>query len=306
MVLSHVSTRLSLSIPRFFRGECHYLLADVVSCITLKLRYNRAVRYGWVGAGHACNRDGWLYRACPSLKHWQRYKNSCHRRDCPTHWRDWLREESAAAAERVKAAGRQRWQHVVVSLGSKWILPADTDSRVRELDRVRWVLRFVGFTGGTLTAHAARAHTAQEAHDLDAGGHYHGLCAGWCDPELVMALHEAYGVVVRAYGADRMRPFQRFQYILSHAALPSVLNPARMEGSTPRHALTYWGIVSYNKMKLPPLEAQHYCPGCREGFPARSWHDLKLLDAPPPGEWGSLQGLPARTFEPYGSWEAYQ
>lgn len=272
----------------------------------LKLTFDRRVVYRWPGEGHTCEREGFLYRACPSMRHFQRYKNSCHRRDCSKHWRDWLKEESASAAERVRSAGRQRWQHVVISLGDKWELPGDTDGRKKELEKVRWILAFCGFVGGATVAHGARAHTQEDAHAAGSGGHYHILGAGVCDPERVLALHASYGIVVIAYGRDTKRPFERFRYMLSHAALPSVLNPARMEGTTPLHSITYWGILAYNKLKLEARPIEYYCPGCNEWFPARQWHDLRLLAEPPEGkEWGVLTDN-ARWCEPYGSWEGYQ
>lgn len=278
----------------------------VVRQHALKIAVPRSVMYRWPGEGHTCDREGWLYRACPSLKHYNRYPNSCHRRDCSKHWRDWLKEESSAAADRVRAAGRQRWQHVVISLGEGYELASNTESRRMELERVRMLLRFVGFTGGAVVAHSARAHTREEAHRGGSSGHFHALCSGWCDPERVIGLSEQYGYVIVAYGLDVRKPYARMVYMLSHAALPVALNPAQMEGSTALHAVTYWGILSYNKLKVPVVEGAYYCPGCGEWFPARSWHDLRLLAEPPEGEWGDLVGLPVKTFEPYGSWEVYQ
>lgn len=278
----------------------------------LSVKLNRSVRYGFPGDGESCGRTGFKWRACPSLKHAVRYKNSCHRRDCPDHWRDWLREETINATRRIihYHNGEQKpiRQHIMISLSEGASLPGSSISRRTEHEKVIWIAKFIGLKAGAMVGHAKRAHTVQEAHDRDDGAHYHMVAYGWVNPELVMAVNAVYGVVVRAYGRDSWSVFKRVEYMLSHCGTPYI-NPARTEGTkVSLHSLTYWGELCYNSKKMIEFAeepAECYCPGCNARFPLIQWHDLRCLDEPPDLEFCNLDlknayGRPV--FEPKAYW----
>lgn len=257
-----------------------------------KLPLDIPIEYRWAGMGEACDRKGWLYRACPSLKHFTRFPNSCHRRDCPTHWRDWLEDEARAVGKRFERFRGLNWsqvfQHVVVSLYNHAELPGTASQATTQRKRVYSILKAVGVTGGAVCLHPARVHTNAEYEDAEAegGAHWHGVVTGWIDYTKVRALSERTGAVIKGLGNSRGTPRQIARYMLSHCVQPVLI--LHIEGSRkdrPAHCLTWFGELSYNK--LPTHEIDHdgvYCCGCREAFLLRDWVRIEWrgLDRPPP------------------------
>lgn len=271
------------------------------------------VEWKWVGTGYDCGQPSeWRYYLCPSKKHYVRVPVSCGRRDCERHWRDWLRVESVAIAERVRChpQARYRRQHVVVSWKDD-VLPTTARERSRRLHAVYRILKRVGVRGGAVVVHPARVHTYAEYQESEHEGcndvHYHVIGIGWINPKLVEREHKRSGVVIVGYGRDKKSAYGRAEYMLSHCVYPVALNPAGNGESKggQLHAVTYFGELSYaSKLRACRGEHTRYCPLCRKSYPIREWNEIEWADRPPDrGDYGVVGDSVYVVSERERAWE---
>ena len=265
----------------------------------LKLRYNRVLSWELPGHGEDCGKVGGGYRACPSQKHYVRYKFSCSQRDCPRHHRDWLKLEARRSSYRIS----KLWmpgtvlQEVIIAFPSA-IPPKTTDEATAQRELVYWILKFLGVDGGLDVFHDRRIRK-HGRHPHSQNIHHHALCQGRIDPELVCGLYEQYGIIVKGLGRTR-NVRKKIEYMLSHCAIPTVVtNPANNEKYGNIIHVTHWfGSWSYNKNRIPDMPKMMFCPGCRAEFRELDWFRIHFIGSdPPPGKWGELKGLDWRAVD---------
>lgn len=270
----------------------------------------------WAGQGDDCGIRGAHYLVCPTNEHYKRVPNSCGRRDCPEHWRDWLGDEAMAIHERFRYFFSQShyrfWQHCVVSLERKAKLPLTESERRSELRRVYRALEKVGIKGGVVVAHGKRAHTVQDAHTCDDGAHYHCVGVGWINYDKCKKLYEETGILVKSLGNKRWKyVYGCAEYVLSHCVQPCIelVDVNDFETTTnlylscnpygevkPLHCATWWGCMAYNKLKIPEdsgLEPEIYCKMCDKMYPKHQWSVAVGVNEPPDGlpEWGNISDI---------------
>lgn len=196
-------------------------------------------------------------------------ESSCMLRTCPSCFRKWAVKEGRKAAKRIWAASSiiapkrtgRRLVHAVVSFHAQDDIQ---DLRKRAIK----VCKDHGISGGALVFHPFRSDD-DEGYIPDGYIHFHviGLARGnikpGTDPNVI------FKIIKDARRKD-YRGFQKCQeisatifYLLTHCGI--------IKG---RHALAYFGELSYNKLSngklqelIPGLDLdpvhKHRCPSCR-------------------------------------------
>ena len=125
------------------------------------------------------------------------------------------------------------------------------------------------------------------------GPHFHVLGDSWLDLPAVVALHARDGWVVKglkvrgSLGSVRKTAL----YLLSHAGQATLLsagNPAMEEPTrarTPLEAVTWFGTLSYNKLKVPLSRSEGaFCEVCGCLVPLAEWVEVHWRGKGPPPE----------------------
>lgn len=140
----------------------------------------------------------------------------------------------------------------------------------RELRTLAYkISKMAGIQGGSVIYHHLRSYNEEDLEeDLEAGfnwikapaswyysPHFHVLGVGFTSKNKVEHTYKKTGWIVKNLG-ERESLKATAQYQLSHAYIP-------LRG----HALTWFGCMSYNKLKVGPLPLQeHNCPECGSKF----------------------------------------
>ena len=221
----------------------------------------RAVALSWVLPGHGeayhdCGSKG--LRGCsnvaahpggvdgrpPRAEYVEVYRRCCMRAECPLCYEAWAAKEGERAAHRLRAfrVGRfSRPVHVLVSPPSEvWGL-----EYVKLRRKAYQMSRKAGLVGGCAVFHPFRLDP------LRVSPHFHVVGYGWIGG--TAEISRATGWVVRNLGV-RKTLRGTLSYLLSHAGIRSRT-----------HSLTWFGGLSYNKLKVSPLpREEHLCPMCGE------------------------------------------
>jgi hypothetical protein len=174
----------------------------------------------------------------------RRYRNSCHRAECPTCYKSWAMREAEKIVYRLAGCrGVGRSIHVIVSVPRGWY--SKSLSKIRA--KVYSVSKMSGILGGSVIFHAERQ--AKLTKKWYFSPHFHIIGYGW-----VRGTKEGYikhGFVVKNVGIRRTVLGTAF-YQLSHASV-----------SSKHHAVTWFGKMSYNNLHvLPMVKDPEVCPIC--------------------------------------------
>lgn len=232
--------------------------------------------------GHGVERaDGVSYAGKIYVK---RVKNSCKRAECPVCYEKWIAREVNRALRRLEAYSK--WDkpiHVIASPGQ-----ADVDvmdyAKLRK--KANQILRSVGVLGGVMIIHPFRKMQpeAERGSYTFLGGtswylspHFHVVCYGWVSQ--VGQQYERSGWIVKNLGL-RESVGATLYYQLSHAGV--------YIGKHKKATITWFGRLSYSKLKVVEPEKKGVCPICHRQLVRLEW--FGGLDRPPPipeqeGEW---------------------
>jgi hypothetical protein len=197
--------------------------------------------------------------------YFERHIKSCHNPLCPVCWGSWASREMKKAKKRLDAfslKGRSlKPIHVTVSVSRD-----DYDESLLVLrSKLYKVLKSVHFLGGMAIFHPRRKNRYGLWYFSP---HFHMVGYGWLTD--IRRNYVASGWVVKNIGI-RKTVEGTIWYQLSHAGIP--------EG---RHAVTWFGVCSYNKLKLAKEEKEeHLCPVCRSPLREVFWvgsQEMDLLD----------------------------
>lgn len=191
-------------------------------------------------------------------------------RECPECYEKWAAKEGHEAAWRFWTGTQYLYHgypvrrlHYVVSL-----MPYDDESLDDLRDRARKIGKRHGIVGGLLVPHTHRLDD-EGSRELDGTIHFHGIgiAPGNIEAGGTPADNGAVFKVIPDPGsAEKGKPtyrgFRKYsevkrcvQYLLSHCAI--------IEG---KHALTWWGLLSYNMLSSKKLE--DFCPAGYENLMA--------------------------------------
>jgi len=146
-------------------------------------------------------------------------------------------------------ASKRRGSHVSISF------PMDMYDKSPEelMKRVRRFMFDVGIIGSVMVWHPARFDKAN-GWKADVSPHVHMIAFGWIDD--VRAQSDKHRLTIVKHRTLRTDGdyFTAMKYILSHAGIRKN-----------RHSLTYWGALSYSKLKVPKDDPEpEKCPHCGE------------------------------------------
>ena len=199
-------------------------------------------------------------------------KRSCITRDCPECYEKWASKEARKAAWRLwegaryvsRQVGRKRFRllHCVVSFP---IEDSDTTFNTYR-NRAYQVLRQHGVEGGLCIWHPFRKNPESGVFEYDGYVHFHMIGVAWGD---VKPGREDSGYIFKVVRDAERGDYRGFKspgavqralsYLLSHCGV--------MDGV---HAVTWFGVLSYNKMALEKLKA----------FAREGWDDLQRVRSP--------------------------
>lgn len=185
-------------------------------------------------------------------------RSSCMMRHCPHCYQKWAAKQGKEAAWRFWTGINYiyqgyrgiRYLHYFVSLVPK----GESYDELR--DKAREISSKHGFVGGLLIPHCHRLDD-ENSRQPDGTIHFHGIgiapgkiSPGGDDGDTIFRVIKDPG----SDGKPTYRGFRYFsqvkeccQYLLSHAAI--------IEG---KHSLTWWGLLSYNKLNNGTLK--EFCP----------------------------------------------
>jgi len=173
------------------------------------------------------------------------FQKSCYRADCEVCFKKWMARESNKAARRIEKyekLSHQPAKHIVVSVPS-WFYYYGVKELRKEAYRI---LKQVNCIGGTLIFHPFRYH--KDSKSWYYSPHFHVIGFGW-----IVKAEELYrkgGWIVKNKGV-RDSIFATFYYQLSHAGVKKGF-----------HTLTWFGDLSYSKLKVEKEPDSSLCPLC--------------------------------------------
>lgn len=200
----------------------------------------------------------------------EKYELSCGRLSCPVCYEKACGKEAARIEHRIKSFKRKgrstKYYH--------WAISPPAALQYEDPEKL-WIQaqkisKMAGIQGGSIMFHHLRGYNEdKQAEDLAAGfswktapaswiysPHFHIIGVGFTSPAKIEHMNQETGWVVINLG-ERKSIKATAHYQLSHAYIP--------EGRS--HAIRWFGVMSYNKLKVDPLPPQeHKCPGCGADF----------------------------------------
>lgn len=195
----------------------------------------------------------WAWRGCLDHKsHFdgmiraQTYQLCCFRASCPKCADRWGKRATARILERLHASKKNQkyLKHVVVS-PPRWLWHKPIEELRKQ---ARIMAKKAGIEGGLDIVHPFR----RKGKDWYLSPHFHYLAFGW-----VSATDEIFqknGWLVKNIGI-RENPVGTVMYLLSHAGVKKR-----------RHTITWFGDLSYSKLKIEKIDFHIKCPECDGNF----------------------------------------
>jgi hypothetical protein len=198
-----------------------------------------------------CNQ--WAFRGCLNYKkHFdgkmrgQTYQLCCFRASCPICASRWAKRSTARILERLKASEKNQkyLKHVVVSPPT-WLQHKPIEFLRKE---ARKMAKRAGIQGGLDIVHPFRKKGTQ----WYLSPHFHYLAFGWVSQ--TDEIFQKNGWLVKNIGI-RENPIGTIMYLLSHAGVKKR-----------RHSITWFGDLSYCKLKIEKEDFAIKCPDCDGKF----------------------------------------
>ncbi len=203
------------------------------------------------------------------------YKRKCMRAVCPECYEAWASREGEAAEHRMDAYQKTLKQfkkpiHVILSP------PAYDVVDYRAFRREAYTIaKMAGVNAGMVIFHPWRKSKGVVTEGSpyvtkawEYSPHFHILGFGWvCHTS---DIHDKTGWVVKNRGV-RKSTRRTISYLLTHTGISENV-----------HSVTWWGELSYNKLKIAKMPAERpTCPMCESHLiPLFDWSDV--LGEPPP------------------------
>jgi len=233
---------------------------------------------GWHLPGIAEEREDcgkWLTKGClnvpahvksefPGKVFIKTFQKSCYRASCEKCFKKWMARDSNKATRRIEKYEKQSGdpaKHFIISVPSwKYYVPANILRK-----EVYKILKKVNCKGGTLIFHPFRYR--KEIKQWYYSPHFHCIGFGWI--ENTKEIYNEAGWIVKNKGV-RESTFATFYYLLSHAGVKKGY-----------HTLTWFGSLSYSKLKVEKEPNPDVCPLC-EGKLKPVFHYGLFGYIPPP------------------------
>jgi len=213
------------------------------------------------------------------------FQKSCYRASCQTCFRKWMARESNKATRRVEKyekLSKQPAKHIVISVPS-W----KHYTELRELRKQAYkILKSVNCKGGTLIYHPFRYD--KKTKQWYFSPHFHVIGFGWISN--VEEIYNEHGWIVKNKGT-RDSVFATFYYQLSHAGIKKGY-----------HTLTWFGDLSYSKLKVEEEENSDVCPLCKAKLRPVFFYGLFGWEPPPETEvevWVEPEGWRIVVINPF-------
>lgn len=173
------------------------------------------------------------------------FQKSCYRADCPVCYKKWMARESNKATRRIEKYEKlsdEPAKHIIISPPS-WL----HSTPIRELKQIAYkILKKVNCKGGTLIYHPFRYDKGIKNWYF--APHFHAIGFGWLS--CIEEIYNKDGWIVKNKGL-RDSVFATFYYQLSHAGIKRGY-----------HTLTWFGDLSYSKLKVEKEPNPDICPLC--------------------------------------------
>jgi len=216
---------------------------------------------GWILPGTKEKHDWcglWQTKGCLNVEGHQKqyeqkifvkqYRRSCFRSMCKECYKKWIGRESNKATRRIEkfeeVSGKNA-KHIILSVPS-W----DCGLSLKELRKKAYpILREIGCIGGTFIFHPFRFNS--DSRRWYYSPHFHVIGFGWIIGSNVSDSYQKNGWIIKNKGF-RDSVFATFYYQLSHCGVRKGF-----------HALTWFGDLSYSKLKLEKEPDTSVCPACQ-------------------------------------------
>ena len=196
------------------------------------------------------NCEEWMTKGCLNVEEHEgglafvrRFQRRCHRAECCKCYESWAGREAGKIEWRLDAWSSDKVVHVIVSPSNEDISNF-TYKKLRS--KAYRVLKKSGIYGGSVIFHHMRE--LKKSKRWYFSPHFHVLGFGW-----VQGTKEGYsehGWIVKNKGL-RKTVSGTALYQLSHAGVHKKF-----------HTVTWFGELSYNKVKVPCPESKKKCPEC--------------------------------------------
>jgi len=199
----------------------------------------------------------WLWKGCLDVKAHvfhqpgkvfiKTFQKSCYRASCEKCYKKWMARESNKATRRIakyQKKSKKQAKHIILSPPS-WLHYKSKKELAKEAYKV---LRSVKAVGGSVIFHPFRYN--KKFKEWYYSPHFHVIGFGWISN--VIENYQKKGWVVKNKGT-RESVFATFYYQLSHAGIKHGY-----------HALTWFGDLSYSKLKVEEPPDSDVCPACQQ------------------------------------------
>jgi len=233
----------------------------------------------------------WQTRGCLNVKEHKgehenqifvkRYPRSCYRADCKKCFKKWIARQANRSTRRVQEYAKRsamRAIHIMISVPKhNRHLPVPMLKK-----RAINILKEWGING-VLIFHPFRFNKNRKFYYSP---HFHVIGFGWI--KSVREFHARFGWFVKYMGV-RKSIFQTFYYLLSHCGIKKR-----------QHALTWFGTLSYSKLKLEKEPDSNICPVCNKKLVLLYYNGLHPVVPPDtifedfvdPFDWYEVQTIP--------------
>jgi len=211
----------------------------------------------------------WAWRGCLDYKkhsdgkiRTQTYQICCFRASCCKCAGGWAKRSTARILERLHASKKNQkyLKHVVVS-PPKWLQHKPIEYLRKE---ARKMAKRAGIQGGLDIVHPFR----QKDKKWHLSPHFHYLAFGWVAN--TSEIFQKNGWLVKNIGI-RENPIGTIMYLLSHAGVKNR-----------RHSITWFGDLSYSKLKVEKADFHVKCPECGGNFQRLICFVDGIVSKPPP------------------------
>lgn len=195
----------------------------------------------------------WAWRGCLDHKlhsdgkiRAQTYQLCCFTAQCPKCANQWAKRSTARILDRLNASKKNQkyLKHVVVS-PPRWLWHKPIEELRKE---ARKMAKRAGIKGGLDIVHPFRKQNKK----WYLSPHFHYLAFGWVSS--TAEIFQKNGWLVKNIGI-RENPIGTVMYLLSHAGIKKG-----------RHTVTWFGDLSYSKLKIEKPDFHIKCPECNGDF----------------------------------------
>lgn len=240
-------------------------------------------------AGHGepySNCQEYLFLGCPDYRQHndltkgknqifiKRIKRNCGRLQCPKCLDKVTTVKAKKIERRVNSFRGRRgssWKvkHVVVSVPQLEKIDISNINQYRSVRaKALKLLKEVGVVGGVVITHTHRCNNFYRYEKV--GLHFHVLGYGYVNFNKVKNMHDTTGWIIKWIKEKENKKrsvFATSKYLLSHCAITQKIKLGFDGDGEPVYSkesktISYFGVLSYNKLKVDDVEELDGCPYC--------------------------------------------